>query len=137
MARRVPLSSRPLDFLYFVFMLVRSFSVITPNPNRESHRTALKTQIHIPATVLLDMQAIIPQNLAPKVLRDASEWYISFSGDPLIAGAFHGGPEWNWFRSFLYLEACVQSDSRPSPRSSTIDRFSFLGFSNYPRFSSR
>ncbi|KAF9646225.1 hypothetical protein BDM02DRAFT_271958 [Thelephora ganbajun] len=85
MPRRVPLSSRPLDFLYFAFML-----------------------IHIPATVLLDMQAICPQHLIPKILRDASEWYITFSGDPLIRGAFHGGPEFNWFRAFLYLEAFFQ-----------------------------
>jgi len=74
-----------LDFLYFVFIL-----------------------IHIPATLLLDVQAIYPQHLVPKILRDASEWYITFSGDPLIEGAFHGGPEFNWFRSFLYLEAFFQ-----------------------------
>jgi len=74
-----------LDLLYFAFIL-----------------------IHIPATLLLDVQAIYPQHLVPKVLRDASEWYIAFSGDPLIKGAFHGGQEYNWFRAFLYLEAFFQ-----------------------------
>jgi len=37
-----------------------------------------------------------------------SEWYIAFSGDPLINGAFHGGPDFDWFRAFLYLEALFQ-----------------------------
>lgn len=54
--------------------------------------------------MLFDTQAITPQYLVPKALRDASEWYIALSGDPLIRGAFYGGPEFNWFRSFLYLE---------------------------------
>jgi len=79
------LSSRPLDFLYFAFFL-----------------------IHIPCTVLLDAQAIVPQHLIPNVLRDASEWYIAFSADPLIKGAFYGGPEFDWFRAFLYLEVFFQ-----------------------------
>lgn len=85
MPRRVPLSSRPLDFLYFVFML-----------------------IHVPCTVLLDAQALYPRRLVPKVLLDVSEWYIALSGDPLIRGAFHGGPEFDWFRAFLYLELIFQ-----------------------------
>ena len=66
-------------------------------------------QIHIPTTVLFDMQAITPQHLIPKVLRELSEWYVTFSGDPLVGGAFHGGPEFNWFRAFLYLETYVES----------------------------
>jgi hypothetical protein len=73
-------------------------------------------QIHIPSTVLLDIQAIYPQHLVPEVLRDASEWYIAFSGDPLIRGAFYGGPEFNWFRAFLYLEAYAQQPKIPSSR---------------------
>ena len=56
------------------------------------------------STLLIDVQAVYPQQLIPKVLRDVSEWYIAFSGDPLIDGAFHGGPDFNWFRAFLYLE---------------------------------
>ena len=55
--------------------------------------------------MLVDSQAIYPQNLLPKVLRDLSERYIAFSADPLINGAFYGGPEFSWFRAFLYLEA--------------------------------
>jgi len=85
MPRRIPLSSRPLDLLYFAFVLV-----------------------HIPCTVLLDLQVICPQDFIPKVLHDASEWYITFSGDPLINGAFYGGPEFDWFRAFLYLEVFFQ-----------------------------
>ena len=54
--------------------------------------------------MLIDVQAVYPQQLIPTVLRDLSEWYIAFSGDPLIHGAFYGGPDFNWFRAFLYLE---------------------------------
>ena len=100
----------------------------------ESLKGSPKLQIHIPATVLLDVQAIYPQHLVPKILRDASEWYISFSGDPLIDGAFHGGQEFNWFRAFLYLEACVKQGSFHSRR--RTDKLPFLGFSNYRYFSS-
>ena len=93
-----------------------------------------KIQIHIPATVFLDVQAISPQHLFPKILRDASEWYIEFSGDPLIIGAFHGGPEFNWFRSFLYLEACVQQGH--FTRNEETNELPFLGSSNCRCFSS-
>ena len=55
--------------------------------------------------MLLDSQAIYPQHSLPKVLRDLSERYLAFSADPLINGGFHGGPELNWFRAFLYIEA--------------------------------
>ena len=71
-----------------------------------------ESQIHIPSTILLDLQATYPQHLIPKPLRDASEWYIAFSGDPLINGVFHGGPDFNWFRAFLYLEAYAKHTHR-------------------------
>ena len=54
--------------------------------------------------MLLDAQEVYPQHLIPKVLRDASEWYIAFSGDPLVRGAFNKDPEFDWLRAFLYLE---------------------------------
>lgn len=59
------------------------------------------------------MQPLYSQDSIPKVLRDASDWYITFSGDPLINGAFHGGPDFNWFRAFLYLEVYARSTAIP------------------------
>lgn len=103
MPRRIPLSSRPLDFLYFAFILLRTrlrvVAEILESLNESSK------QIHIPCTVLIDSQAIYPQHLLPNILRDLSERYIAFSADPLINGAFYSGPELDWFRAFLFLEA--------------------------------
>lgn len=94
--------------------------------------TIYEIQIHVPCTVLLDIQALYPRNLVPKVLLDTSEWYIDFSGDPLMRGAFHGGPEFDWFRAFLYLEAYVEPDSvlSPSTRRLTSSRFQYLPTTN-------
>ncbi|KAH8116493.1 hypothetical protein DFH11DRAFT_1725267 [Phellopilus nigrolimitatus] len=86
-ARR-PLTARPLDLLYFTFFL-----------------------IHIPATLLVDIQAIYPPSLVPAPLARLPTLYLQMSGDPVIAGAFglNGPPAlWVWFKSFLILEAVFQ-----------------------------
>ena len=70
-------------------------------------------QLHIPSTLAIDVQAVYPLFLIPKILHGLPEWYITFSGDPLVKGAFHGGPDFNWFRSFFFLEACVGTGSFP------------------------
>ncbi|KAL4067390.1 transmembrane protein 6/97 [Scleroderma yunnanense] len=80
------LSSRPLDLLYFSFFL-----------------------IHIPATLLLDCQAIYPPWAIPTTLQSLPRMYLDFSADPLIAGVLGYAPgDFNWFRSFLYVEAFFQ-----------------------------
>ncbi|KAF8586343.1 hypothetical protein K439DRAFT_1652632 [Ramaria rubella] len=87
MTRR-SLKSRPLDLLYFLFFL-----------------------IHVPATLLIDLQALYPQTLAPGFAKNIVSFYISLSGDPLIAGANHyygESYEFAWFRSFLWLELLFQ-----------------------------
>ncbi|KAF8500516.1 transmembrane protein 6/97 [Gautieria morchelliformis] len=87
MARR-PLKSRPLDLIYFTFFL-----------------------IHIPATLLIDVQALYPQSLVPEFTKKFISFYVSMSGDPLIAGAnhFYGSDHvFTWFRSFLWLEILFQ-----------------------------
>jgi len=83
--RRSSLKARPADLLYFSFFL-----------------------IHLPATLFVDLQAIYPSSLVPTLLKDFTRWYVDFSGDPLIGGAFFGGQEWIWFRTFLWLEAIFQ-----------------------------
>jgi hypothetical protein len=39
------------------------------------------------------------------------KWYLSWSRDPVIIGATTGGVEWDWMRTFLYLEAFFQVPS--------------------------
>jgi len=88
MAGRRPLTARPLDLLYFTFFL-----------------------IHVPATILCDIQALYPPSLVPKVLAKLPALYLLQSGDPIMAGAFglNGAPWiWIWFKSFLVLEAVFQ-----------------------------
>ncbi|KAL5531419.1 hypothetical protein ACEPAG_4296 [Sanghuangporus baumii] len=85
---RLPLTSRPLDLIYFLFFLV-----------------------HIPATLLVDIQALYPPQYVPEQLKTLMNWYLQWSADPVIAGAFdlNGPPAlWVWFKSFLILEAIFQ-----------------------------
>ncbi|OCH87826.1 hypothetical protein OBBRIDRAFT_837098 [Obba rivulosa] len=87
MSRR-PLSSRPLDMLYFIFFM-----------------------IHLPATLLVDLQALYPAHLVPPVIAQIPEYYITMSNDPLIGGVMGliGDPaHFVWFRTFLFLEALFQ-----------------------------
>lgn len=99
---RPPLDFRSLNFLYSVFPLGAYVKVTVPIPERLDEPPKW---IRIPYTILVGAQAMYPQHLIPKVLRDASECGIGFSEDPLIS---HGGPESNRFRTFLYLEAHVE-----------------------------
>ncbi|KAI6038629.1 transmembrane protein 6/97 [Pisolithus marmoratus] len=86
MAQRSPLSSRPLDLLYFLFFL-----------------------IHIPATLLLDCQALYPESAVPTSIKALPRIYLDVSADPLIAGVFgHAPGDFTWFKMFLYLEAFFQ-----------------------------
>ncbi|CAE6415185.1 unnamed protein product [Rhizoctonia solani] len=82
------LNERPFDLLYFVFFV-----------------------IHIPATLLMDLQAIVPPGLLPSFFQIIPNFYLSISGDPLIAGAMglHGVPtQFTWFRTFIVIEGLFQ-----------------------------
>ncbi|KIK99355.1 hypothetical protein PAXRUDRAFT_822835 [Paxillus rubicundulus Ve08.2h10] len=88
MAARIPLSSRPLDLIYFTFFV-----------------------IHLPASLLLDCQAVYPSWLVPSFITVLPKMYTQFSADPLINGAMgYAGDSSNfiWFKSFLALEAFFQ-----------------------------
>ncbi|KAI0032295.1 transmembrane protein 6/97 [Vararia minispora EC-137] len=83
-----PLTSRPVDLLYVLYFLM-----------------------HIPVTLLIDCQALYPRYLLPSAISSIPEWYVGFSGDPLISGAmgYTGSPsEFAWFKSFLMLEITFQ-----------------------------
>lgn len=37
------------------------------------------------------------------------QWYMSMTRDPVLSAGFTGGPEWDWFRSFICVEAFFQA----------------------------
>ncbi|KAJ7251359.1 transmembrane protein 6/97 [Mycena rebaudengoi] len=83
---RAPLTSRPLDLLYFSFFL-----------------------IHIPASLCLDFQPLYPPAMVPTVLRQLADFYMRTSNDPFIKGAFgHSSDPLIWFKSFIFLELFFQ-----------------------------
>ncbi|KAK4687981.1 sigma intracellular receptor 2, partial [Tremellales sp. Uapishka_1] len=77
---------RPLDQIWFAFFIM-----------------------HIPTTLLLDVQCLYPPGLLKNTPFPAFlDWYLSFSRDPILLGAGSGLREWDWLRKFIWMEACVQ-----------------------------
>ncbi|KAG1842152.1 transmembrane protein 6/97 [Suillus subalutaceus] len=80
-----PITSRPLDLVYFAFFLV-----------------------HIPATLLIDLQALYPPSLTPYFIRALPQLYVQMSNDPLIGnvlGMLGDSQPFVWFKTFLAVEA--------------------------------
>jgi hypothetical protein len=68
------------------------------------------TQIHIPASLLVDFQALYPPAWVPAALAWIPDAYLALSNDPLIGGVLgaRADPAAHvWFSAFLYLEACA------------------------------
>ncbi|KZT66157.1 hypothetical protein DAEQUDRAFT_715483 [Daedalea quercina L-15889] len=89
MSRR-PLTSRPLDLIYFSFFFMHTF-----------------------ATVVVDLQAIYPPHLIPGAMKGVVDYYLTTYNDPLIGGVmgFFGPAKadaLNWFRTFVTMEAFFQ-----------------------------
>ncbi|KAJ7696423.1 transmembrane protein 6/97 [Mycena rosella] len=81
-----PLTSRPLDLIYFGFFMS-----------------------HIFASLCIDFQPLYPPALVPGFLRQFVEWYLRTSNDPLLKGAFgRGDNPLVWFKSFIFLEVVFQ-----------------------------
>ncbi|XP_051535831.1 sigma intracellular receptor 2 [Myxocyprinus asiaticus] len=57
---------------------------------------------HIPITVLIDFQAILPEHVYPPALKNVLQWYAAEFKDPMMMDP----PV--WFRSFVFCEALVQ-----------------------------
>ncbi|MEE6468771.1 hypothetical protein FKM82_008374 [Ascaphus truei] len=57
---------------------------------------------HIPITLLVDLQAVLPARLYPPALLDLMKWYIVSFKDHLMLNP----PA--WFLSFVYCEAILQ-----------------------------
>ncbi len=99
MDQHVPLSARPLDLIYFSFF----WQVLR---HRHPFPMLNHVQCHIPASLLMDFQGLLyPNTYFPWI----PEWYIEFSGDPLIGGLLRGEEGLVWFKCFLLLELCVAS----------------------------
>ncbi|KAJ7491916.1 transmembrane protein 6/97 [Mycena latifolia] len=81
-----PLTSRPLDLVYFTFFVT-----------------------HIFASLCIDFQPLYPPALTPSFLTQFAEWYLRTSNDPLLKGAFGRGDDpIVWFKSFVFLEVFFQ-----------------------------
>ncbi|XP_007117729.2 sigma intracellular receptor 2-like [Physeter macrocephalus] len=57
---------------------------------------------HIPITLLVDLQAVLPRDLYRVELRNLRQWYTEEFKDPLL----HNPPV--WFKSFLFCELVFQ-----------------------------
>ncbi|MBN3304139.1 SGMR2 protein, partial [Amia calva] len=57
---------------------------------------------HIPITLFIDLQALLPAEIYPQTLRDVLRWYAAEFKDPMMLD-----PP-GWFKSFIFCEAIVQ-----------------------------
>uniref|UniRef100_A0A8C6T0U9 Transmembrane protein 97 n=1 Tax=Neogobius melanostomus TaxID=47308 RepID=A0A8C6T0U9_9GOBI len=57
---------------------------------------------HIPITVFIDLQALLPAHVYPQQLQDVLRWYAAEFKDPMVLDP----PE--WFKSFIFCELLVQ-----------------------------
>lgn len=69
-----------------------------------------RSQIHVPATLLLDLQHLYPAELVPTFVPTLLQLYLQMSNDPLVggvAGYFAGtnSDQFLWFKCFVVLEA--------------------------------
>ncbi|KAK7052314.1 putative membrane protein [Favolaschia claudopus] len=81
-----PLTSRPLDLVYFGFFVS-----------------------HIFASLCIDFQALYPPALVPSFLRVFANWYLEMSNDPFLNVMFgRDNDPLIWFKSFLFLEVFFQ-----------------------------
>jgi len=86
MASSSPFAGRKLDQIWFWFCV-----------------------IHIPITLLVDLQALYPPWLiASTPLPGFMKWYLAYSRDPVVAGAMKGGVENAWLVTFFWIEAVFQ-----------------------------
>lgn len=98
-----PLTSRRLDLLYFCFFLVSPKKLVS-----DFYIEYIRPKVHVPATLLVDLQALYPSSITPKLIATLPQTYVAMSRDPLIGGAmgyFGKAENYVWFRSFLLLEA--------------------------------
>nr|XP_040030435.1 sigma intracellular receptor 2 [Gasterosteus aculeatus aculeatus] len=57
---------------------------------------------HIPITLFIDLQALLPEHVYPQPLKDLLQWYAQEFRDPMVLDP----PQ--WFQSFIFCEALIQ-----------------------------
>ncbi|XP_027900346.1 sigma intracellular receptor 2 [Xiphophorus couchianus] len=57
---------------------------------------------HIPITLFIDLQALLPEHVYPQQLKNLLRWYAEEFKDPMVLDP----PE--WFKSFIFCEAFLQ-----------------------------
>ncbi|KAM4567343.1 sigma intracellular receptor 2 [Odontesthes bonariensis] len=62
---------------------------------------------HIPITLFIDLQALLPAHVYPQPLKDLLRWYGEEFRDPMMLDP----PE--WFKSFILCEALLQTPFFP------------------------
>ena len=62
---------------------------------------------HIPITLFIDAQAILPASIYPSTVKELIIWYITNFKDPLMAPLEDGGRP-AWFRSIVWIEFLLQ-----------------------------
>ena len=63
---------------------------------------------HIPATLLVDAQALLPSCMFPGFARNMLSDFIARFNDPLMGGALRAPPENVWFLSLIATELVLQ-----------------------------
>ncbi|XP_008300902.1 sigma intracellular receptor 2 [Stegastes partitus] len=62
---------------------------------------------HIPITLFIDLQALLPGHVYPQPLKDLLRWYAEDFRDPMVLDPPH------WFKSFIFCEALLQTPFFP------------------------
>ncbi|XP_056139870.1 sigma intracellular receptor 2 [Lampris incognitus] len=62
---------------------------------------------HVPITLFIDLQALLPGYVYPQALKDLLRWYADEFRDPMVLDP----PV--WFRSFIFCEALLQTPFFP------------------------
>ncbi|XP_008306740.1 sigma intracellular receptor 2 [Cynoglossus semilaevis] len=57
---------------------------------------------HIPITLFIDLQALLPEHVYPQPLKDLLKWYTGEFKDPMMLDPPY------WFKSFILSEALLQ-----------------------------
>jgi hypothetical protein len=60
---------------------------------------------HIPISIFVDSQALLPEWLYPSFLKDLLDFYAGFVQDPLMTRPDFGGP---WFHALIACELRIQ-----------------------------
>ena len=64
---------------------------------------------HIPATLLVDSQAVLPPHLVPDFARRLLAWHVAQTGDPLMDHVAPGRPPFPaWFKALVVGELALQ-----------------------------